>query len=247
LAEVVPADAILEAGQSVRYHAIHFIKMNNPKQEDGPMKKMLYVLFTIGIVLSVSSSVYADDKAFTIKLREWFPGFNTGGVTVGALASGNIFDIYGNNVGWVNICWNHSGEGIEECKETTTLLRIKIVMNFYDGARLVLVGPADGTVGAYWGYDDPNPRCQDQDGICPLIGYSNFLDPNTDPDDLKPCEDTGDTDAAYIARVPSFRVVRQRFGSYGKSFRWVTWASVSGFLDHTPIVSPAVVGEVVLN
>ena len=108
------------------------------------MKNKLFILFAIGIVLSVSSSAGADGDVFTIMLREWFPGIENGGVTKGALASGNIFDdSNGNNVGWVNISWNHNGLGIEECGEDTELIRIRIVMNFFEGGRLVLIGPAN--------------------------------------------------------------------------------------------------------
>ena len=206
------------------------------------MKKFMSIVIVICMALSVSSSVYADDpeNVYTIKLREWFPGIDTGEITIGALASGNFFDSAGNNAGWVNISWSHNGVGIEECEATTTLIRIRIVMNFFGGGRLVLVGPADGIVGAYWGFDDP--ACPD--GNCPLIGYSNFLDPTTNPDDLLSCDEEGsDPATAFIAQVPSFQVVRQWFGSYGTRFRG---GFVSGFLVHTPIVSPAVVGEVVL-
>lgn len=220
------------------------------------MKKKVCILFAIGIVLSVSTSVYAIDNVFTIMLREWFPGIENGGVTEGALASGNIFDSDGDNVGWVNISWSHNGLDIEACGQTTTLLRLKLVMNFNDGGRLVLVGPANGPVGAYWGYDDPlHP-----DGNILLMGYSRFLDPDTDTDNIVPnvdppgdmvlCDDTifgGDPNAAYIAQVPRFQVVRQRVGSYGVYGRSFRWGDVHGFLDHRPFVSPAVVGKVILH
>lgn len=207
------------------------------------MKKFIPIAIVICLAISVPTTVYADDSenVFTIMLREWFPGFEIGGVTVGALASGNFFDSEGNNDGWVNISWTHDGLGIEECGETTELIRIKIVMNFYDGGRLVLVGPADGTAGAYWGYDDPDPACYD--GNCPILSYSDFLDPNLIPgDDLASCE-VGNPEAAYIAHIPEFLVTRQRFGSYGTSFHG---GYVHGLLDHTPIVSPAVIGEITL-
>jgi hypothetical protein len=207
------------------------------------MKKLVYIFIAVCMAISVSSTVYSieEGRVFTIKLREWFPGIKTGGMTVGALASGNFFDSDGNNAGWVNISWNHDGIGIEECGKTTTLIRIKIVMNFYDGGRLVLVGPADGTVGAYWGYDDPEQECYD--GNCPIFSYSDFLDPNLIPADALESCTVGNPNAAYIAQVPEFPVVRQWFGSYGTRFRR---GHVKGFLDHTPIVSPAVVGELVL-
>jgi hypothetical protein len=106
----------------------------------------------------------------------------------------------------------------------------------------VLVGPADGTVSANWDYDDPDPDCYD--GNCPILSYADFLDPNLVPDDdLEACDEVGDDEAAYIAEVPEFQVVRQWIGSYGTRFRggWL-----HGFLNHTPIISPAVVGEITL-
>lgn len=139
--------------------------------------------------------------------------------------------------------------GIETCNADTELIRIRIVMNFYDAGRLVLVGPADGPVYANWDFDDPDHP----DGNILLIGYSNFLYPDTDtnniqrdiepPGDIVFCDDTfgGDLNEAYIAQVPNFKVVRQRFGSYGIPFRK---GEVYGFLDHRPFVSPAVVGKV---
>lgn len=206
------------------------------------MKKFTFILIAICMALSISSSVYADDpeNIFTIKLREWFPGIDTGDITVGALASGNFFDSDGNNLGSVNISWSHNGIGIEECNGETALIRLRLVMNFNSGGRLVLIGPVNGTVNANWDFDDPS--CPD--GNCPLIGYSNFLDPTINPvEDLLSCDAAGDSTSAFIAQVPSFQVARQWFGSYGTRFRG---GFVSGFLVHTPIVSPAVVGEVVL-
>ena len=129
--------------------------------------------------------------------------------------------------------------GIEECREDTELIRIRIVMNFFDGGRLVLVGPANRPVYANWDFDDP----EHPDGNILLIGYSNFLDPDTDtninpdadpPGDIVFCDDIdfeGDPNSAYIAHIPGFQVDRKRFGSYGFYGRSFSRGDVYGFLD----------------
>lgn len=219
------------------------------------MKKIVFIILAVCMVISVASSAFAS-KAFTIELREWFPGINTGDITIGAMASGNIF-FKGKNVGYVNIAWSHNGEGIEVCEGKTTLLSIRIEINFNDGGRLVLVGPfyddesEPEPVTANWDFDDPS--CPD--GNCPLLGYTNYLDPDIvrlyptlDPyDKLEPCETEGDPYAAYIAQILSFEVVvvRQRIGSRFRTS--YSGGEVFGFLDHRPIISPAVIGEISLH
>jgi hypothetical protein len=177
----------------------------------------------------------------------------------GATFVGNIFnnpnDEADDSVGLFTLILGHNGSGVEECGGQTQLLNFKLVMNFFPFGRLVLVGPTEDPVYASWDYDDPS--CVN--GNCILLGYANFLDPDTtlppDPDtDLIDCDadtsDTGtvnDVNAAYIAEVESFDVVKQRFGSWGPPSRGVIGGSVSGFLDHTPYISPAIVGIVDLD
>lgn len=135
--------------------------------------------------------------------------------------------------------------GIEACAQSTRLLGFKLIMNFYTGARLVLVKPGDVMVDAAWSWDDPG--CLG--GNCPIIDAEDYLyyldlfdlDPLTEPNPVE-CHLDGD-DFALIAEVPAFGLRRQWFGSYGTRFRR---GLVSGYLVHTPIISPAIFGSLQL-
>jgi len=203
------------------------------------MKRFTYLILAISLVMLFSSSVYADD--FEVIGREIFPGINLGERTVGALFVGKFFDSSSaNERGRFTLTLDHNGEGVEACGGETRLIRFKLIMNFNTGARLVLLGPTDGPVNAYWDWNDPT--CEN--GNCPLIDGADYihyialfgpLAPNP-----VPCAGAD----AFIAEVPVFDIARQRFGSYGTGF---SGGSVSGHLVHTPILSPAIFGSLALN
>ena len=114
-------------------------------------------------------------------------------------------------------------------------------MNFNTGGRLVLLGPIGADVSALWKWNDP--ECEM--GNCPLIDgedYAYYIS-LFKPEEPNPvaCEEDGN---AFIAEVPGFYVVKQRFGSYGTEFKG---GSVIGRLVHTPIISPAIFGTVYLS
>jgi hypothetical protein len=203
------------------------------------MKKLLPIVFTVSVLLAISTFAYADD--FELIGREISPGINLGGRTVGALFVGKFFDSsFSTELGRFTVILDHDGSGIEVCGGRTQLLRFKLVMNFNTGARLVLLGPVDGEVHAKWDWNDP--ACED--GGCPLITgedyihYIDLFDPQA-PDPAA-CQDGG---SAFIADVEQFDVGRQRFGSYGTSY---SGGSVSGHLVHTPVISPAIFGSLTL-
>ena len=217
------------------------------------MKKIAHLILAVSLVLSFSSFVYAEEYPNPLRLigREISPGIDLGNITVGALFIGKFFDgSFSSEMGRFTLTLNHDGTGIEECHGSTQLLRFKLVMNFNSGDRLVLLGPTDGDVSADW--DLNNSECEN--GNCPLVDgadYSQYIslfypDPDSDTDleapFLKDCNPDGGN--AFIAVVPSFGLVKQRFGSYGTSF---SGGSVSGYLVHTPIVSPAILGTVFLD
>jgi hypothetical protein len=220
------------------------------------MKKSLRIIILVCLALIISSIAYADP--LYLYGREISAGHPTSYGVEGATFVGNFFnrpvDEGGDIAGYFTLMLNHNANGIEECGQQTQLLGFKLVMNFFPFGRLVLVGPTEDPmtdpVYASWNWDDP--LCVN--GNCILLGYANFLDPDTDPaTDLIHCDDTSEpyTDndilAAYIAEVGSFNVVKQRVGSWGPPSRGVTGGLVSGFLDHTPYISPAIVGVVYLN
>jgi hypothetical protein len=203
------------------------------------MKKHLHLLLTACVILSFSAVVRADD--FEMIGREISPGINFGDRTVGALFIGKFFDpAFSSQLGRFTLILDHSGTGIEECGGDTQLLRFKLIMNFDSGARLVLLGPVNGDVSAYWDWNDPD--CAG--GGCPLISGADYLSyivlfSPAAPNPIA-CLSGGN---AFIAEVPDFGVRRRRFGSYGTSY---TGGWVNGHLVHTPIFSPAIFGSLTL-
>jgi hypothetical protein len=207
------------------------------------MRKMAYFIFAVCVILSFSALAYADD--FELIGREISPGIDLGNRTVGALFVGKFFyleecELEG-EAGRFTVILDHNGVGIEECGESTHLLRFKIIMNFNSGAKLVLLGPTDGDVFAIWGSNDP--ACED--GNCPIINgadYLYYID-LFGPEEPNPVECSVGGNA-YIAEVPEFHVRRQWFGSWGTRF---TGGTVNGYLVHTPIISPAIFGSLAVN
>ena len=53
------------------------------------MKRMAYLILAVGMFVSISSFSYADDD-FGLIGRELSPGFDLGGITVGALFVGKF-------------------------------------------------------------------------------------------------------------------------------------------------------------
>ena len=163
------------------------------------MNKSFRIIILVCLALFISSITYADPVY--LYGREISPGNPTpdGGVA-GATFVGNFFnhpvDEGGDIAGYFTLMLNHNAIGIEGCEplnqeQQTQLLGFKLVMNFFPFGRLVLVGPREDPmiepVYANWYYDDP--LCIN--GNCILLGYANFLDPDTDPDtDLIPCGDS---------------------------------------------------------
>ena len=218
------------------------------KKEDGAMKKIAYLILAVSLVISFSSFVYADD--FGLIGREVSAGIDQGDRTVGAFFIGKFFDgSFSSEMGGFTLTLDHDGSGIEECGGRTQLLRFKLVMNFNSGARLVLLGPTDDEIKAEWDFN--NSACEY--GNCPLIDgadysqYISLLYPVADPDPEAPslytCSPSDDGNA-FIAKVPEFGVARQRFGSFRTNF---TGGLVSGWLVHTPVISPAIFGTLNLS
>ena len=211
------------------------------------MKKSLSIIIWVCLALFISSTTYATE-IYYLKGREISAGHSTSDGVAGATFVGNIFnnpsDEAGDSVGLFTLILGHNGSGIEVCGEPTQLISFKLVMNFFPFGRLVLVKPTDVPASASWVWDDPS--CVN--GNCILLGYEYFLDPVTPDPPLIDCDDESyddnDPEAAYIAEVEPFSVVKQRFGSWGPLSRGVTEGLVSGFLDHTPYISPAIVGVV---
>jgi hypothetical protein len=143
------------------------------------MKKIAHLILAVSLVLSFSSFVYADEYPNQFRLigREVSPGFDLGNITVGALFIGEFFylDSNGNwnKKGRFGLILDHDGKNIEGCNEVTRLIRSKLIMNFYDGGRLVLVGPipSDRPVDAQWDYDDPDCLT----GDCILLDYTHYI------------------------------------------------------------------------
>lgn len=204
------------------------------------MKKLLHVILAASMIVTFSSVAHADD--FEMIGREISPGINFGDRTVGALFIGKFFDAgFSGELGRFTLILDHNRVGIEECGGSTQLLRFKLIMNFNSGARLVLRGPVDGDVSAYWDWNDPT--CVG--GGCPMISGADYLHyivlfASAAPHPVA-CVDSGN---AFIAEVQDFGVRRQRFGSYGTGF---TGGSVNGHLVHTPIFSPAIFGSLTLT
>ena len=205
------------------------------------MQKPAIFVLAVWIVMSFATLVQADD--FELIAREISPGINLGDRTVGALFVGKFFDSsFSAELGRFTIVLDHDGEGVEECRGNTQLLRFKLIMNFNSGARLVLLGPTDkGQVSAEWNWNDP--ECVN--GNCPLIDgadYDYYVELfDGAPADLSICSAGGN---AFLAGVSEFRIARQRFGSYGTNF---SGGSVTGYLVHTPIISPALFGSISLE
>jgi hypothetical protein len=209
------------------------------------MKRTAQLILAVCLVIAFSGFVFADShQYFQLIGREISPGISVGGKTVGAVFLGKFFDQgYTKELGQFSVCLDHNGEGIEVCGAETELIRFKLIMSFNAGGRLVLVGPqlgpADIPPVAQWDWD--NPGCPN--GNCPLIDYGSYivlLSQLTDPQ----CSQWGDSDEAFIAKVTDFDVARQWLGSYGVGFRG---GSVSGWLVHTPVISPAIFGTVDLD
>jgi hypothetical protein len=207
------------------------------------MKRIAYLIPAVSLVMSFSSFVYADD--FGLIGRELSAGIDLGDKTVGAFFIGKFFDSsFSSEMGRFTLTLDHDGSGIEECSGRTKLLRFKLVMNFNSGARLVLIGPTDDEVFAAWDWNDPDPDCRY--GNCPLIDgadynrYISLLNLDTLPNPV-PC---GEDVNSFIAEVPQFGIARQRFGSFRTNF---TEGLVSGWLVHTPIISPAIFGTLNLS
>ena len=201
------------------------------------MKKIAHLVLAASLVILFSSFAYANGlQPFQLIGREVFPGIDLGDKRVGALFIGKFFDEDWTEIGRFSVILDNDGENIEICEGETELIRFNLIMNFHNGARLALVGPRDGVVNAYWGWNDP--ACST--GNCPLISYAYYVDLFDVGTGLIPCTGTD----SFIAEVPLFGIARQRFGSYGTTF---TGGSVSGWLVHTPIISPAIFGTVLLN
>jgi hypothetical protein len=204
------------------------------------MKKMLPLMLAAGVFMLFSTFAHADN--FELIGREISPGIDLGDTTVGALFIGKFFDSnFSSELGRFTVILDHDGSGIEQCGGNTRLLSFKLIMYFDTGARLVLRGPVDVEVSAYWDWNDPDCEA----GGCPLINgadYLHYIDLfSPAAPDLVACPEGGD---AFIAEIQEFGVLRQRFGSYGTTFAggWV-----SGHLVHTPIISPAIFGSLTLS
>jgi hypothetical protein len=208
--------------------------------EDFPMKKLLYLVVAAGVFIILSTVALADD--FELIGKEISPGIDLGDRTVGALFVGKFFDSsFSSELGRFTVILDHDGVGIEECGGRTQLLRFRLIMNFDSGARLVLLGPVDEEVDAYWDWNDPDRVA----GGCPLINGADYLRYvvlfSPAPPNPVACTDGGN---AFISDVPEFGVRRLWLGSYRTPF---SGGSVSGHLVHTPIISPAIYGSLTLN
>lgn len=195
---------------------------------------------TAGIFIVLSTFAFADD--FELIGREISAGIDLGDRTVGAIFVGKFFDSsYSSELGRFTVILDHDGSGIEECGGSTQLLRIMLTMNFDTGARLVLLGPVDGDVHAYWDWNDPDCVA----GGCPLFNGADYLHDivlfSPVPPDPVACPEGGN---AFIADVQAFGVRRLRFGSYGTDF---SGGSLSGHLVHTPILIPAIFGSLTVD
>lgn len=204
------------------------------------MKTLVHLILVVSLMLSFSSVTYADDQVVQLIGREIYAGREMADGTVrGALFVGKFFsEDFGTELGRFTVILDHNNVGIEECGGETKLRRFKLILNFHSGARLVLLGPRseDGVVKAQWVYNDPG--CPD--GNCPLINYGYYIG-LFDSDDLYSCGEGGNS---FIAGVPEFGLRRQWLGSYGTSF---IGGLVSGYLVHTPIISPAIFGSLQLR
>jgi hypothetical protein len=198
----------------------------------------MFLILALGFVFSFSPFVNAAD--YQLIGREIFPGVDRGDRVVGALFIGKVFDVDSwTELGKFKIILDNDGNNVETCRGITELLRFKLIMSFNNGSRLVLVGPTSETF-AYWDWDDLD--CPD--GNCILTDYSYYID-LFDPLEPNPieCDDNtiSNPDLSFIAEVEEFGVKRQWFGSYGVKFKK---GLISGYLVHTPIVSPAIFGIV---
>lgn len=204
------------------------------------MKTWVHLILVVSLMLFFSSVTYADDQVVQLIGREIYAGRQMADGTVrGAFFVGKFFsDNFSTELGRFTVILDHDNVGIEECGGETELRRFKLIMNFHSGARLVLLGPGreDGEVKAQWIYNDPG--CPD--GNCPLISYGYYIG-LFESGDLSGCGGGGNS---FIAGVPEFGLRRQWFGSYGTSF---IGGLVSGYLVHTPIISPAIFGSLQLG
>lgn len=209
------------------------------------MKKILFTLSATAMIILLAASSYANGNSFQLVGRELFKGIQYGDVYYGALFMGKILNAtYTEEVGDFSVTLNRVNEGVEMCGEDTHVLQFKLVMNFNDGSRLVLVLD-DGDAVAAWDYGDP--FC---DKKCIFRGYSAYIDLLEESSDPFPGCSAPD---ALIAKMESddggpVLLRKQWLGSSLRGFvRGVNHAELSGWLVHTPLVVPAVFGTVVLD
>ena len=206
------------------------------------MRKHLLILLALAMFSIPAAVSHANDTMYNLVGRELSPGIKSGGVYYGALFLGEIFDAeYTRKVGYFSVLLNREDEGVEECGETTTIINVKLIMNFNNGSRLVLVLNQDEEAMAEWDYDDP--ACP---GGCLFPGYATYIfDVLPDLEEMgQNCGDDGD-DISLIAKVPDMTLTKQRFGSWG--IRGVSGATLNGWLVHTPLLIPAVFGTVTIQ
>jgi hypothetical protein len=207
------------------------------------MKRTAQLILAVCLVISFSGFALANGSgSFQLIGREISPGISVGGKTVGAAFLGKFFDQgHTKELGQFSVCLDHNGENIEVCGGETKLIRFKLIMSFNAGGRLVLVGPRESGVAAEWDWDDPNCPY----GNCPLISYDDYINllSRLNTSELSDCGGNGGF--SFIAEVPSFDVVRQWLGSYGVGFR--SGSIQNRWLVHTPVISPAIFGTVVLQ
>ena len=204
------------------------------------MKKLLFLMFTAVILISFSSVSYAGGTTYQLLGRELSPGIKIGDVYKGALFLGKIYDEFdveeGSEVGYFTVLLNRVDEGVEICGETTTVLKFRLVLNFYDNRRLVLVMDQPDAL-AIWDYDDP--LCPDG---CVFPGFEYYLEYLPSLIGAVPnCGDDGN-DVSLIAAVPKIELKKQRWGSWGVG--GISGGTVEGWLVHTPLIFPAVLGTV---
>jgi hypothetical protein len=208
------------------------------------MKKTVFILLAAVMVILPVSVSYANGDGTTLRLvgRELSPGIQFGNVYYGALFLGKIYsDDYMTDFGDFSVTLNRVNEGVEQCGQDTHILQFKLVMNFKDGSRLVLVMD-DPYATASWDYNDP--KCLNG---CLFTGssyyyYKDILEP---PASLLACNEGS---SALIASVGPMNLRKQWLGSSWRGIaRTVNNAELNGWLVHTPLVFPAVFGTIVLD
>lgn len=203
------------------------------------MSKILFVFLALALAILPLSTGHANGTAYQLIGRELSPGIESGGAFYGALFLGKIFDGEFNEAGYFSVLLNRLDQGVEECGEATPILSLRLVMNFHNRSRLVMVMDQNAAA-ALWDYDDP--VCPDGCVLSSYVFYLTYL--QALGGQSANCETIGDPEVSLIAEVPQIILKKQRFGSWG--VRGVTGATISGWLVHTPLVIPAVFGTVVL-